>query len=632
MTINAHAKSRPPFTLLLAALVSVLAFTVILYDPIPRLIRPVSVAVRYGYTLTAPLVLGALLLAYRPQKWIGALTALFATVVLFGLGLNGLWESVQSEPAVISGLLPWADSSAYYLDALGWLQGFRFGEMSTMRPMFTALLSLLLSLTGKNLQASLAVLTLLTAVSAFFYGQKVKETLGFFPAALALLLVFLYARRINGATLTENLGLIFALLGYACLLVGAQTRQKSALWLGVFLVSMSLNARPGPFFILIALIAWSGLLVYDPAAKNFRAALGVMAFSTAAALLAFVINTLVQKATAGVDLIPFANFSYALYGLVSGGGRYTQALIDHPELASAVGNERHFAVFQLALEIFKAHPAGVLQGSLKHLQDFLIPTTWYSMYGYVGSESGWVASASRAALQGLGLVSLIAWFRRRRDPVLQLIVLVMLTTLLSVPFVPPSDAHKLRLYAASIPIIALLPAMGLVEGLRMVFPRQRLAWLGPGEAQAPFVFPNAAIYALSLGLVATVLASPLVSRAVSRPVTVDPVPCGEGQQGIVFEQRAGSYVSIWREEEFFLDRLPNVHFSRYQKYLHGLPMDQLAYFAPVEAGSTLLSTVDLQSGKPYWVVMNTDWLPPAGQVVRACGQKEGYLFVVKEVQ
>lgn len=25
-------------------------------------------------------------------------------------------------------------------------------------------------------------------------------------------------------------------------------------------------------------------------------------------------------------------------------------------------------------------------------------------------------------------------------------------------------------------------------------------------------------------------------------------------------------------------------------------------------------------------------LPPAGQVVRACGQKEGYLFVVKEVK
>ena len=628
--MKSSSKLSGSWILIIGAILSTAGFALILSFPNPFLIRPASVAVRYGFTLTAPFGLAALLLAYRPPKKVGALTAMFATVVLFGLGLNGLWSSGQSEPAVISGLLPWADANEYYLDALGWLQGFRFGEKSTMRPMFTALLSLLLSLTGKNLQFSIALLVLLTGFAAFFFGQKVKETYGFFSAALAVLLVFFYARRIGGTTLTENLGLVFALLGYACLLIGANQRKRGAVLLGVFLISMSLNARPGPFFILIALVWWSGSLFHDPAMKGYQPSLRMMALSTLAALLAFVINTVIQKSTAGVELIPFANFSYALYGLVSGGGRYTQALIDHPELMSAVVNARHFAVFQLAFEIFKNHPVGVLQGSLKHLKDFLLPTSWYSMYGYVDNDTAWIAFGSRAVLQGLGLFGLVAFLRRRRDALLQMMLLVMLTTLLSVPFVPPSDAHKLRLYAAVIPVLALLPGIGFAELLKLVFPRQRFAWLGMDGGQAPIVFPNAAIYALSLGLAGVVLVSPFVSRAVSQPLSVTPIACAQGQQALYFEQRAGSYVSIWREEEFFLDRLPNVHFSRYQKYLHGLPMDQMAYLEPVEAGSTLFSTVDLRSGEQVWVVMPTGWLPGAGQEMAVCGQQAGYLFVVKE--
>lgn len=626
----APTKKYVRFSIILTAFLATGVFVLIVSKPNPFLIRPLSVALRYGYTLTAPLLFAGLLAVFRPANWIGALTGMFASVVLFGLGLNGLWASGQSEPAVISGLLPWADSNQYYLDALGWLQGFQFGDMSTMRPMFSGLLSLLLNLTGRNLQASLALLVLLTGFAAFFFSQKVKETFGFFTAALALLLVFFYARRIGGTTLTENLGLVFALLGLASLLAGAKKRARGAVLLGVFLISMSLMTRPGPFFILIALILWSGILFHDPQTKGLNRALGMMALSMAAVLLAFGINTLIKEYTAGVELIPFANFSYAFYGLVSGGARYTQALIDHPELANAVGNERHFAVFRMALEIFRDNPAGLLAGSCKHLKDFLMPDTWYSMYGYVGNDSAWLSTGSRVILQGLGLFSLAAFFRRKQDPFLQLLVMVMLTTLLSVPFVPPSDAHKLRLYCAVVPVLALLPGVGLAELLRLAFPRADFSALDFTAAREQFEFPCKVLPAFSLGLVLVVLAAPFVSRAVSQAVTIDPITCAEGQQAHYFEHRAGSYVSVWREEEFFLDRLPNIHFSRYQRYLHGLPMDQLANFEPVEAGSTLFSTVDLRSGEQVWVVIPTGWLPPIGQVMAVCGQKEGYLFVVKE--
>ena len=342
--------------------------------------------------------------------------------------------------------------------------------MSGIRPIFASFLSLLLSITGKNLQFSIALLVLLVSLSSFVFSQKIKERYGFFVAAFALLLIFLYVRRICGTTLSENLGIVFSLLGYVNLFIGAKNNKKSYILLGVFLISMSLNIRPGPFFILIAIILWSGLLFFEKTRKLDKDFIMMLFLSGLMVAFAFAVNFFIQKITARSDIIPFANFSYAFYGLVSGGKGYTQVFIDHPELYSLSGNSRHFAIFQLAFEMLRNNPLGFFQGSLKHLKDFLQPSTWYSIFGYVGNDSSILATGSRAVLEGLSVFTIVAFFKRKHDPFLQLITLVMATTLLSVPFVPPGDAHKLRLYSAVIPIIALLPAIGFVELLKLLPP------------------------------------------------------------------------------------------------------------------------------------------------------------------
>jgi uncharacterized membrane protein len=631
-------------------LVSSLIYAFILLNRSPFLIRPASIAVRYSFTIAVPLIFLGLLLSFLPSGLKGAATGMVATLGLFGMGLTGLWASGQSESAIISGLLPWQDSNMYYLDALRWLQGFDVTEKTSMRPLFTALLSFLLGLTGKNLQFAIALLVGITGFSAFFFTQKLKEYQGPFAAAFALTLIFLYYRRIIGTTLTENLGLTFSLLGFAFLIIGLQKTKKVPILFGIFLVSLSLNTRPGPFFILPTLILWGAWLFRDPSGASQRGFFSMLTFSSLAVLAAFLINTIIQKATSSTDLIPFANFAYAFYGLATGGKQYIQIFIDHPELSQLSGNAQYFAVFKMAFDVIKTHPIYLVQGIFKNLKDFLSPTTWYGIFGYVDSDSFVLSTLVRSLLEGLSAITLFAYFKKRDHPLLNLVFYVTLTTLLSVPFVPPGDAYKLRLYAAVIPLIGMLPALGLVEAFKWLnFGKnlerlshqghkfflkidQKLRALSASDGQ--YEFPNGALGAFSLVLILLVVGGPLFARWVSLPADITPIECTKGQQALYIEYRAGSFVSIWPEDRFFLDWLPNVHSSRFQKFIHGLPdAEQMSNFQSIRAPAVLFSTVDAATGGEYWVVVNPDLLPDEkGVLMDVCGKKEGFLFEVEQVQ
>jgi len=626
--------AKKSLLLILFAGLSLAAFAAILLNRNPFFIRPASVALRYSNSIYIPLVLLFLLAAYYPRRLVGIGTAMVATFILFAMVLNGLWAGGQSESVIVGGLFPYYDPHAYYIDALRWLAGYKFGEMSSMRPIFPAFLSLLFRLTGSSLQFSLALLALLTSLASFLFAQKVKERFGFFAAAFSLLLVYLYIRRIVGTTMTENLGLVFALLGFTALLNGVSPTRKGAILLGAFLISLSLNTRPGPFFILPAIILWGWWLVYDRTRKNMREA---VLFATGIALcqaLAFGVNSFVQKQTAGAELIPFANFSYALYGLVSGGRWFHQVFVDHPELAGLSGNDLHFTIFKLSFEVFKANPAGVIQGSFKHLKDFLLPTTWYSIFGYVSQTRPFFETASRAVLEGMSLFIIPAALRRRDDPHLKLIILVMAATLLSVPFVPPSDAHKLRLYAAVIPVIALLPALGFLECCRLI---GRSAWAKLAarfSQEAPVRFPDAAVTVTALVLSAAAALSPLLTIPPAQPLNFAPVTCPAGEQGIVFEYQPGSTLFIWPGNRSFVDWMPNFHYNRFMRYLHGLPGEaDMQKFQNFEAPAALLSTIDLATGRDIWLLADPNLLPAKTRTITAaCTHQDGTLTVVDSVQ
>ncbi len=619
--------------LLLLGIASLALYFFIIFNRFPSFLRPISIATRFGFTIVAPIIFIMLSVAFKPQKWTGVATTMIAVFLLFGFALSGLWASGRSEPALVNGLLPVFDPRHYYLDALGWLQGYKLSEQSSMRPIFTSFLSLLLSYTGKNLQVSTGLLTCFLAIFVIVFAIKIREVFGFFVSAFSVFIIFLFSRRFLGITFSENLGLIFSLLGFTALWIGSKQIKPHLLLTGLFLVSLALNIRPGPFFILIGLLTWSWLIQRDTADSVQKIPSKLFWGSALIAVISpFILNVLVQKLTSSTGLVPFANFAYAFYGLVNGGQSFSQALVDFPKLSNMPGNDHYFTVFHAALDIFIRNPMGFIQGCIHNLRYFLLPDTWYSVFGYVDNDSMLISIVSRSLLEILSVFAFLPVKKTWQDPNRKLIGMVMVTTLISVPFVPPTDAHKLRLYATVIPIIAVMPGLGLLSLLEIILPNRFQRILVGLRNTGDIRLRSSFITAISIVLTVIVLLSPILARVSSRPSYFEPVECLAPQQEIYFEYSPGSSLNVFHENESFLDWLPNLHIGTFKLNLHGLPPDTASMFADIKPSSTLINTIDLRNGEYLWIVIKTDLLPQkTGVLIAACGTQQESMFEINKI-
>lgn len=256
-----------------------------------------------------------------------------------------------------------------------------------------------------------------------------------------------------------------------------------------------------------------------------------------AVLLAFALNLVLLRLIGSPDGMAFSNYSQTLYGLVSGGKGWAQVEIDHPELLGMAEPRFSQQIYRLALDAFRADPSGLVVGSLKAWVDFLDPRAWgvYSFVHvwYLSSE----AVATRLLLYALSGVGLIGLFLKRRDANCSMMLAAMLGITLSVPLVPPIDSDQMRVYAATVPFAAAVPAFGLHTILR-----------GGKERSSPWPSeqPEHSITALvfGLGLALFCLLGPVAVRAVSRPPELREVTCQAGQKPVYMRVAQGSSIQL----------------------------------------------------------------------------------------
>ncbi len=201
----------------------------------------------------------------------------------------------------------------------GCWKGSFFPLFSSRRPLFAGMLAALLGLTGRNLQLTLAVLVAITAIACYLLAREVQSTHGTLAATLVMVVLFVYYRRFTGTTLTENLGFLQAALGLAWLWRGGRQKKSSYVLGGIFLLTLALNARAGTFFILPALVVWAAWVFHEKKIVSFS----VLAMASGAVVAGFLVNTIIFHALASPAGNSFANFSYTLYDLASGGKGWT---------------------------------------------------------------------------------------------------------------------------------------------------------------------------------------------------------------------------------------------------------------------------------------------------------------------
>jgi hypothetical protein len=588
----------------------------------------IGLAVRFG---TVPLYLLWLLLI-RP---FGAsrLVSGCAATMLFALPLLGVWKyRVSTEWSLIGGIIPFGNAGIYFADATRVLEGLPMGAESGQRPLFSVLLALLLWLGGHSIPLAVAALTLLVAASCVYLARSVQETHGAMAASFVLVLLFAFHRGFAGMTQTEPLGLALGALGLSEIWRGATEQRHRRLVAGMCLLTLGLCARAGAFLVLPALVVWAG---WGRRAPQPGAGMRFFGASVAGVAVGALLNLAAYRSVAPPEAVPFSNYGYSLYGLASGGKGWQQFERDHPSVAGRYDASTSRQAFRAALALVKERPQALVLGMAALLARYVEPTS-SGAFGFLQplpqgqclSAPGSLARAdrllchtSRLALLLASILGLWRGLRHRRDAHASLALYASLGVLLSAPLLPDDTS---RVFAATLPVTALLPMIGLFGVRERPTPSCEIMAARKTPVARVGLWFRASIAAAFFAVPATMLAT-RSSHQVVRGAT------GMPSDAVIVRLHAGAILAVgrpaaarrWWTTPLTTDR---------DAFLAGLQLGdpQLARIlasTPVE--SRIVTAVDLSGRRSrfFLLVLDPSNVPALPAVVEASGDwVEGILM------
>jgi hypothetical protein len=181
------------------------------------------------------------------------------------------------------------------------------------------------------------------------------------------------------------------------------------------------------------------------------------------------------------------------------------------------------------------------------------------------------------ALSIFGLVRLV----KIKEPLNGLMVCFVVGIFLSVPFLPPWDADGMRVYATTIPFIALLPSLGLAQFwgmLQRLIPKislpgarasasegtpTSLSWqaqMGKWILQPATIFAILIIAASIPGPIAVHYIAPISSSAPKTPI------CPDGSASVPVRYMEGSFLNLI-EDKVAYTSMPDVRVGDFRRFL-----------------------------------------------------------------
>ena len=356
------------------------------------------------------------------------------------------------------------------------------------------------------------------------------------------------------------------LLAFYFLVQGACSREETKVHFGIFLLSLGLNARAGTFFVLPLLMLWGAWLFRKNKVFSLRfflyAGIAVCAGFASSKLLLSVIG-----GPPGQGL--FSNFSYTFYGLIHGGD-WTLAQ-KQLNLGGVSEMEAGKKILTASFEALRQDPFALLRGmgrawNIFLFDDYVFSFTRYRPFNHL-----------LQALSVFGLVRLV----KIKEPLNGLMVCFVAGIFLSVPFLPPWDADGMRVYATTIPFIALLPSLGFAQFLGMLqrlIPQislpgsrasasegtpnssSRQAQMGKWIFQPATIFTILMIAASIPGPIAVHYIAPISSSAQKAPI------CPDGSASVPVRYMAGSFLNLI-EDKVAYTSMPDVRVGDFRRFL-----------------------------------------------------------------
>jgi hypothetical protein len=313
--------------------------------------------------------------------------------------------------------------------------------------------------------------------------------------------------------------------------------------------------------------------------------------------------------------VPFSQFSMAFYGLASGGNSFSYIFQAHPELGGMSNPDRTQEIYNLAFELIRTNPALVIQGASRNWILFL-GNSAYGMFSSISGENQYLNLVVYCGMCFLCVLGVIKWIQDKSNPYSSYIVASALGVFFSVPFVPPADAYGIRLYAATVVIIGLLPTLGLAFFLEKI--RIKFSTLPETE-----IISAQPMVGLSIALVFLILISPFIVKGTDHTSRSSPTLCQSNQDSIIVRFDPGSFIQVIGSKEIILDWMPVFHFGLFKRNIHSLPDSTLAErLEIIEIPATLFYALDYKSNSPALIIAQTASLPAPGSTMEICGQWE----------
>ena len=368
----------------------------------------------------------------------------------FTTGLAELRASAITDGIVVGGVVPYSDANNFLREASRLIEGHNLTPWAS-RPLADTYLAGLLYVAGDHLTLALVLAGLFSAVAIGVAAIEVRNCMGIVAATLWTWLLLVYYRRYLGEMLSEHPGIALGALGAALLLRAFNADSRRCLWCGLFILSMALNARAGAFLILPALIAtltWRARHL-DPIRMLVLASVSVLA--------AFVINFSLLKLVGAPNGRLMSNYRDTMYGIIFG-GNWEKAAVDIPNYKQMDLSQRASAIDSRVFAAIKANPSLIWRGAARNWSDFFFRSKAalgpFSFFRHPNTEFVLLL------LSGTGLLCSMA----RSERLSPLILAAGLGIVLSVPFVPTTDADRMRAYAATMPAMFLIPAFSFAAG------------------------------------------------------------------------------------------------------------------------------------------------------------------------
>ncbi len=347
-----------------------------------------------------------------------------------------LWQSGVSKYVLLGGWIPFSDAAVYTEYANHIVQNHQVGYSLQDRPMFPAYLASLLRACGRDPQLALSVILLMAGVSMHLAARAVRIAFGGLVAGVFLSVVLLYYSRWIGTTMTEHLGLTLSLLACPLLIAGFLEKREGQWIAGIALLTFALCARAGAFFVLPCLCALTALHFRD----SQRFAWKLSAQSLCAVFAAMALSRFLAFCVFDADHFPRSNFDYTAYGVV-----YQKDW----SAALAKYGTNHDKIRAAVIKKIKTHPASIVTGSWRAWRMFFADSAGFQFMGR------WCS----ILFQSLTICAFIMACLRRA-PAHSFVIAVCIGVGSSIPFAPPWDADTMRVYAATIPLHALLAGLG----------------------------------------------------------------------------------------------------------------------------------------------------------------------------